>query len=41
MKNKIASTENVCIAIWDELYEPIKNELNCELFCVKVLRNRE
>tara|TARA_B100000674_G_scaffold306261_1_gene254365 strand:+ start:608 stop:1018 length:411 start_codon:yes stop_codon:yes gene_type:complete len=37
MKNKIASTENVCIAIWDELYEPIKNELNCKLFCVKVL----
>tara|TARA_B100001029_G_C15038255_1_gene441697 strand:- start:1083 stop:1493 length:411 start_codon:yes stop_codon:yes gene_type:complete len=37
MKNKIASTENVCIAIWEEIYQPIKNELNCELFCVKVL----
>ena len=37
MKNKIASTENVCIAIWEELYEPIKKNLNCELFCVKVL----
>ena len=37
MKDKIASTENVCIAIWDELYEPIKNTLNCELFSVKVL----
>ena len=37
MKNKISSTENVCIGIWQELYEPIKNKLNCELFCVKVL----
>ena len=37
MKNKIASTENVCIAIWEELYEPIKKNLNCELFCVKIL----
>ncbi len=37
MKDKIASTENVCIAIWEELYEPIKNALNCELFSVKVL----
>lgn len=37
MKDKIASTENVCIAIWEELYKPIKNKLNCELFCVKVL----
>ena len=37
MKDKIASTENVCIAIWEELYEPIKNKLNCELFSVKIL----
>jgi len=37
MKDKIASTENVCIAIWEELYNPIKNKLNCELFSVKVL----
>ena len=37
MKNKIASTENVCIAVWEELYEPIKKNLNCELFCVKIL----
>ena len=37
MKNKIASTENVCIAIWEELYEPIKKNLNCELFCIKIL----
>ena len=37
MKDKIASTENVCIAIWEELYEPIKNKLNCKLFSVKIL----
>ena len=37
MKNKIASTENVCIAIWEELYEPIEKNLNCKLFCVKIL----
>ena len=37
MKNKIASTENVCIAIWEELYEPIKKNLNCKLFCIKIL----
>jgi len=37
MKNKIASTENVCIAVWEELYEPIKKNLNCELFCIKIL----
>ena len=37
MKDKVASTENVCIAIWEELCKPIKNKLNCELFCVKVL----
>ena len=37
MKGKISSTENVCIAIWNELEKPIKDKLNCELFCVKVL----
>ena len=37
MKEKISSTENVCIAIWNELEKPIKDKLNCELFCVKVL----
>ena len=37
MKNKIASTENLCIAIWKELYEPIKKNLNCKLFCIKIL----
>ena len=37
MKDKIASTENLCIAIWDELYEPIKKKLKCELFSVKIL----
>ena len=36
MKNQITSTENVCIAIWNELNQPIKNKLNCELFCVKI-----
>tara|TARA_B100001250_G_C19696536_1_gene742805 strand:- start:396 stop:809 length:414 start_codon:yes stop_codon:yes gene_type:complete len=37
MKDKIASTENVCIAIWKELDEPIKKNLNCELFKIKIL----
>ena len=41
MKGKISSTENVCIAIWNELEKPIKDKLNCELFCVKVLETEK
>ena len=37
MKNKIASTENLCIGIWKELFEPIKQNLKCELFCIKIM----
>ena len=37
MKNKIASTENLCIGIWKELFEPIKQNLKCELFCIKII----
>ena len=35
MKNKRASTENLAIAIWNELYPHIK-KLNCNLHCVKI-----
>ncbi len=35
MQNKMASTENLSIAIWNEL-EPYINKLNCKLHCVKV-----
>ncbi len=35
MQNKMASTENLSIAIWNEL-EPCINKLNCKLHCVKV-----
>lgn len=35
MQNKMASTENLSIAIWDEI-EPSINKLNCKLHCVKV-----
>ena len=36
MKNIMASTENICIAIWDELYKEIK-DLDAELHCVKLV----
>ena len=36
-KFKIASTENLCIGIWKELFEPIKQNLKCELFCIKIM----
>lgn len=35
MKGKIASTENIAIAIWEELEEPIK-KLGAELHCIKL-----
>lgn len=35
MKDKITSTENLCIAIWEQIEEDIKRE-NAELFCVKL-----
>ena len=35
MKGKIASTENIAIAIWEELERPIR-ELGAELHCVKL-----
>jgi 6-pyruvoyltetrahydropterin/6-carboxytetrahydropterin synthase len=36
MKGKIASTENLCISIWEELEKKIHSELNCQLHCVKI-----
>ncbi len=35
MKGKLASTENLAIAIWNELEDPVKN-LNAMLHCVKI-----
>lgn len=35
MKNKITSTENLTLAIWD-IIEPKIAELNCTLHCVKL-----
>jgi 6-pyruvoyltetrahydropterin/6-carboxytetrahydropterin synthase len=36
MKDRIASTENLAISIWEELEHPIKN-LGIELHCIKVV----
>jgi 6-pyruvoyltetrahydropterin/6-carboxytetrahydropterin synthase len=36
MKDKIVSTENIAIAIWEELYESIL-QIGAELYCVKVV----
>ena len=36
MQNKIASTENLCVAIWNELEKKIHSQLNCQLHCVKI-----
>ena len=36
MKGKIASTENLCISIWEELEININSELHCQLHCVKI-----
>jgi len=35
MKNRLASTENLAIAIWGELEKPIKN-MGAELHCVRI-----
>jgi 6-pyruvoyltetrahydropterin/6-carboxytetrahydropterin synthase len=35
MKNRMASTENIAIAIWQELEPHVKN-LGVELYCVKI-----
>jgi len=35
MKNKLASTENLAIAIWEEIEQPIA-KLGAELHCVKL-----
>lgn len=35
MKDKLASTENLAVAIWDELEQPV-NILGNKLYCVKV-----
>lgn len=35
MQGKLASTENLAVSIWNELYQPIK-ELGAELHCIKV-----
>lgn len=35
MKDKLASTENLAVAIWDELEQPV-NMLGNKLYCVKV-----
>ena len=36
MKNKIVSTENIAVAIWDQLEPEIKN-LGSDLYCVKLV----
>jgi 6-pyruvoyltetrahydropterin/6-carboxytetrahydropterin synthase len=36
MKNIMASTENICIAIWDQLENEIK-KLGADLHCIKVV----
>jgi len=35
MQGKIASTENLAVAIWNELLKPIEN-LGVKLHCIKV-----
>jgi 6-pyruvoyltetrahydropterin/6-carboxytetrahydropterin synthase len=36
MKNKVSSTENLTLGIWEILESAIKNDLNCNLHCVKL-----
>ena len=36
MKGKIASTENLCVSIWNELEIKINSQLKCQLHCVKI-----
>tara|TARA_B100000427_G_scaffold199335_1_gene165726 strand:+ start:432 stop:830 length:399 start_codon:yes stop_codon:yes gene_type:complete len=35
MENKIATTENLCVAIWDELEAPIK-KMGAQLYKIKI-----
>ncbi len=36
MKNRIVSTENIAIAIWEELEEDVR-QIGAELFCIKIV----
>lgn len=36
MKGKITSSENIAIAIWQEIEEDVQ-QLNCELHCIKLV----
>jgi 6-pyruvoyltetrahydropterin/6-carboxytetrahydropterin synthase len=36
MKGKIASTENLAIAVWEEIESDIR-KMNAELHCVKII----
>lgn len=36
LQDKIISTENIAMSIWDELIHPIKS-LGCELHCIKLV----
>jgi 6-pyruvoyltetrahydropterin/6-carboxytetrahydropterin synthase len=36
MKGKIVSTENIAVAIWNEMEEDIRN-IGAELYCIKVI----
>jgi len=38
MKEKLASTENLAVGIWEEL-KPQVSELNAQLHCVKVVES--
>jgi 6-pyruvoyltetrahydropterin/6-carboxytetrahydropterin synthase len=38
MQGKFASTETLCIAVWSELEESIRN-LGAELHCVKIFES--
>ncbi|MFN3876571.1 MAG: 6-pyruvoyl trahydropterin synthase family protein, partial [Flavobacteriales bacterium] len=35
MRGRYSSTENLCVAIWEQLEEPVRG-LGCRLHCVKV-----
>lgn len=40
MKGKMASTENLCIAIWDILNPIIRSVFKCDLHCIKLFETR-
>lgn len=40
MKGIMASTENLCIKIWEILAPIIKTELHCNLHCIKLYETR-